>query len=86
MSHTWSKPIVCSQCGAKWQFNKKSWHRYNLPFIVLTPLILFTTFFGEAALGKTASIFLLIVLLVLFVASVILWAVNLGNIKVEPEQ
>ena len=23
MSHTWSKPIVCSQCNSEWQFNKK---------------------------------------------------------------
>jgi CXXC-20-CXXC protein len=67
LKHRWRRPISCKSCGAKIQFNRDQWKKLCFPMLIVTILVLLTSFFGETVLGREVAFYLDIVVFAVFI-------------------
>ena len=68
MKHSWKKPVVCSSCGTKMHFDKKEWKKATTPSLIAMIPILLITFIGPTQQKEYAILFLILSMLMLFMA------------------
>ena len=80
MKHSWKKPISCSLCGTKMNFDKKTWVKVNTPTSILALIVLITIFVGPKLQSEYIVFFLGLGVFLLFVA--IVWlGIKIKSIK-----
>jgi CXXC-20-CXXC protein len=65
--HSWRSPIICKSCGAQIQFHREQWKQLSFPMLIVTILMLLTSFLGKTILGKKLAFYLNIVVFVVFI-------------------